>query len=185
MRDINKTLEDLEDSVLKAEASYQIWWGLTHHGMSDYLGNMNNLKYVDFFHASIPIFLQSIFLNLSRVFDRAGDLSGVKALKADLVSLGHTKAAAEIEAQLLPHSQSIKSVKGIRDQSIGHKKHHKTTDQIYQENPLTPDQIRDLIEAVKRSLDIATKAIERRSNQLLSDRYVTATIELLASLGKK
>lgn len=185
MRDINKTIEDIEASVLKAEAAVQLWWGINHHGKNDHLDAMNDLNYVDFFHAVIPLLLQGILINLSRVFDKASDLSGVKSLKEDLTAIGKLDAVTDIDAVLKKHESAVKSIKGIRDQSVAHSKHAKSVDQIYQENPITPDQMKELISTIKEVIEIASKCIGRNSNILLSQRYLDATLNLLGVLGAK
>ena len=185
MRDINKTIEDIEASVLKAEAAFQLWWGINHHGKNDYLDAMNDLKHVDFFHAVIPLLLQGILINLSRVFDRASDLSGIKSLKGDLVTIGKHDAVTDINEVLKNHESAVRSIKGIRDQSVAHSKHAKSVDQIYQENPITPDQMKELISTIKEVVEIASKSVGRNSNILLSQRYLDATLNLLGNLNAK
>jgi len=185
MRDINKTIEDIEASALKAEAAFQLWWGINHDGKNDHLDAMNNFKHVDFFHAVVPLLLQGILINLSRVFDRASDLSGIKSLKDDLATIGKHEAVTDIDKVLKNHVSTVKSIKGIRDQSVAHSKHAKSVDQIYQENPITPDQMKELISTIKEVVEIASKSVGRNSNILLSQRYLDATLSLLGNLRAK
>ncbi|MEL6092684.1 hypothetical protein [Plesiomonas shigelloides] len=180
----DKILCDIEDSLLKAEASYQLWWGITHHGINDYYSALNDLNYVDFFHASTPIYLQSIFICLSKIFDRAGDLSGIRSLKRELAAIGQESVSDEISAVLERNVNKIRSIKGIRDQSIGHRKTSKDADDIYTENPITPNEIKALIDDLKIVVKLASEPFERKSNVLSSQRYLDATIKLMAALNK-
>ncbi|EJL6339948.1 hypothetical protein NMR29_003562 [Vibrio cholerae] len=184
VRVADKILTDIEDSLLKAEASYQLWWGIKHHGITEHYGALNDLDYVDFFHASIPIYLQSIFICLSKVFDRAGDLSGIRALKRELTNIGQESISDQISSILERNVDQIKSIKGIRDQSVGHRKTSKTVDDIYSENPITPDEIKALIDDLKSVVEFASKAFERQSNVLSTQRYLNATINLMVALKK-
>ena len=179
-----KILVDIEDSLLKAEASYQLWWGITHHGIKMHYSALNDLNYVDFFHASIPIYLQSIFINLSKIFDRAGDLSGVKALKRELAEIGQASVSDKIAEILERNMEQIKSIKGIRDQSVGHRKTNKTVDDIYTENQITPDEIKMLIDELKLVVRLASEAFEREPNVLCTERYLDATINLMTARKK-
>ncbi|WP_215727513.1 hypothetical protein, partial [Aliivibrio fischeri] len=182
MSKMEKTLMDIEDSLLKAEASYQLWWAIVGQGMSQHRNALDKLDHVDFFHASIPIFLQSMFLNLSKIFDRAEDLSGMRSLKKSLLENGKDETIHKIDCILDRNKNYIISIKGIRDQSIGHRKTHKTVEQIYNENEITPDQIKLLIEDIKTIVKIASGTIGRKYDLLDSNRYADATISLIKSI---
>lgn len=182
--ELEKILNDIEDSIIKAEVSFQMWWAIEHDGRKDHIRIMNQHDFVDFFTAAIPIFLQGILINLSSIFDRAEDLSGIRSLKLELSKRGLNEALSEIEITLKPHEGAIKSIKGIRDQSVGHKKRIKTTSEIYQENPLTPDQIKELIADVKHILKFSGVSVDKHCFILQSERYKESTLNVIRALKK-
>lgn len=75
--------EELIEEGMAARAHFQVWWTLRNLALPQYLSTMNNLDYVDFFHASNSGHYKLFFISLSKIFDRDDRVSGVKALRED------------------------------------------------------------------------------------------------------
>lgn len=178
-----KTLSDIELSVIAADRSYQVWWAISHDGLKDYRNAINNYNYVDFFNFILPVLKQNIFINLSRVFDRHGDFSGVRKLRESLEYIGHKDCADQINFKLYPHSDTIKSIKGIRDQLIGHRVNTKNSNEVFKQNLIFLNQLKDLIEDLKVIVHEVSTLIDYSPRQdLESLRLHRAAISLLEAL---
>lgn len=182
MSDISKTISDIEDSLRKAYAHFEVWWALDHTGIINHLSAMNDLDYVDFFHITITSHYQCVFISLSKIFDRADDLSGIRKLKTLLDANGNNELSSLLDGVLKKHIPVIAAVKGIRDQSIAHKKGSKNVDQIYKENGVTPNQIRDLIQELIGVMTDISKSIRYSWSLYKTDRFESATLNLLHKL---
>ncbi|MEW6995802.1 hypothetical protein AADZ84_16245 [Colwelliaceae bacterium MEBiC 14330] len=182
MSNLSKTVSDIEDSLNKAYAYFEVWWALDHTGIKNHHAAMNELDYVDFFHTTITAHYQCMFTSLSKIFDRAEDLSGIKKLKFLLNEAGQGDLVKHLENNLKIHEPVIKAVKGIRDQSIAHKKGAKNVRQIYSENGVTPNQIRDLIHELINIMITISNKINFSWSLYATNRFENATLNLLQKL---
>jgi hypothetical protein len=48
---LHKIISDLIEEGKSAKAHFQIWWTLLNLALPDYYETMNDMEYVDFFHA--------------------------------------------------------------------------------------------------------------------------------------
>ena len=123
-----------------------------------------------------------MFTSLSKIFDRAEDLSGIKKLKLLLNEAEQGDLVKLLENNLKIHKPVIKAVKGIRDQSIAHKKGAKNVRQIYSENGVTPNQIRDLIHELINIMITISHKINFSWSLYATNRFENATLNLLQKL---
>lgn len=180
MSNIQKTLNDIEDTLNKAFVYSEIWWTLDHTGIKKHYDSMNEFSI--FFESTITAHYQCMFVSLSRLFDRADDLSGIKKLKSLLIDSSRDELVNLIDIKLAPHLPVIRSIKGIRDQSIAHKKGTKDIEQVYSENHVTPNQIRGLIKELIKTLRVVYKSIGYNLSITTTNRYELSTLGLLQSL---
>lgn len=74
------TLQLIEEGVA-ARVHFQVWWALRNLALPKYLLAMNDLTYVDFFHASNSGHYKLFFLALSKIFDRDSRVAGINGFK--------------------------------------------------------------------------------------------------------
>ena len=174
----------LIDEGIKARAHYQVWWALRNRSLPKYLDTMNNYAYVDFFHAANSGHYTLFMLSLAKIFDRDSRVAGIKQLKRALRHEGKADIANEIEQILKPHAPHVLSVMSIRNQSVVHNEFDLPIKKIYEVNGITPNQLRDLIDAACRSINLAASALGLTNRIFDSDRTERATLNLLEVLSR-
>ena len=76
--------EHLIEEGIAARAHFQVWWALRNLALPRLLPAMNDLNYVDFFHASNSGHYKLFFIALSKIFDRDDRVAGIRELKKAL-----------------------------------------------------------------------------------------------------
>ena len=173
----------LIDEGIKARAHYQVWWALRNRALPKYLDAMNDYAYVDFFHAANSGHYTLFLLSLSKIFDRDTRVAGIKELKQALRAEGKTNIANEIARMLKPHEKHVRSVMGIRNRSVVHNEHAVSIEKVYQLNGVTPNQLRDLIDATCQAINLAARDLGIVNPIFESDRTERATLNMLEVLA--
>lgn len=174
----------LVEEGINARAHFQIWWALRNLALPKYLPAMNNMDYVDFFHAANSGHYVLFFLALSKIFDRDSRVAGIKELKRSLRAEGKTKTAIEIARQLKPVESYVKRVMSIRNRSVVHNEHSIPRNMVYEVNGITPNQLREVIDAACNSINTAARALGIANTVFESDRAERATLNLLKALSR-
>ncbi|MBN4063665.1 hypothetical protein JYT79_02675 [Cardiobacterium sp. AH-315-I02] len=186
MTQITKIITDLIDEGIAANAHFQIWWALRNLALPKYLNAMNNLKYVDFFHASNSGHYKLIFISLSKIYDLDPRTSGIKNLKAELRKAGNIKMADYVEKELSSYTSLVTKLSNIRNQTIGHNQISLERKEAYNRNGVTPDEIKELIDKTCCVINEVARDIGINNTIGDSDRFESATLKLLEELdGKK
>jgi AbiU2 len=168
----------------KARAHFQIWWALRNKALPKYYRAMNNFDYVDFFHAANSGHYTLFFLSLSKIFDRDSRVAGLKEFKQALRAESRNKSALAITRALKPHNEIVKRVMAIRNKSIAHNEHGITRKKVYEINGVTPDEIRDLIDATCNAINEAARDLGINNPIFDSNRSEQATLNMLETLAK-
>lgn len=177
------TLRLIEEGI-NARAHFQIWWALRNLALPKYLPAMNNVDYVDFFHVANSGHYVLFFLALSKIFDRDPRVAGIKELKRALRAEDKTKIAIEIARQLKPVEPYVKRVMSIRNRSVVHNEHAISRNKVYEVNGITPNQLREVIDAACSSINTAARALDIANTVFESDRAERATLNLLKALDR-
>lgn len=177
------TLRLIEEGI-NARAHFQIWWALRNLALPKYLPAMNNLDYVDFFHAANSGHYVLFFLALSKIFDRDERVAGISELKRALRAEGKTKIALEIARQLKPVEPYVRRVMRIRNRSVVHNEHAIPRSKVYEINGITPNQLREVIDAICSAINGTARALGIVNTIFESDRAERATLKLLEALDR-
>ncbi len=172
----------LIEEGIKARAHYQVWWALRNRALPKYLDAMNDYEYVDFFHAASSGHYTLFLLSLSKIFDRDTRVAGIRELKRGLRAEGKSKIANEIVRLLKPHEKHVRSVIGIRNKSVVHNEYAVPIEKVYEFNGVTPNQLRDLIDATCQAINLAARDLGIVNPIFDSDRAERATLNMLAVL---
>ena len=175
-------LETLLDDATAARAHFHFWWSLRHIALPEFHRTMNHFSYVDFFHASNAGHYKLIFIALAQIFDRSNGATGIKKLAAQLRQNGRPQDAILIDDILTQYADQIGSVLAIRNKSIGHNETATPRHQVYRDNPIAPDQIRELIDAVCSLLNLISERAGSTTRIAEPGRYESAVMALLKRL---
>lgn len=174
----------LIDEGIKARAHFQIWWALRNLALPKYYKTMNDLSYVDFFHAANSGHYTLFLLSLAKIFDRDPRVAGIKELKRALRAEGRAASANRLAAALKPHTEHVKSLTGIRNSSLVHNDYATPISKVYQINGVTPNELRSLINAVCTSINQVANELGITNPIFDTDRAERATLNMLTALAR-
>ena len=183
MTDLTAQFERVREDATAARVYFHTWWALRSLAYPDYLPVMNDHAYVDFFHAAHTGFLKLTFISLSKLFDR--DSLGLAALRGLLEAEGHTSAAELIRGATVPKTELVERLLRIRNKSVAHTEKEIHRDAAYETNPVTPDEIRDLIDGICSALNEAAEMLGSSTRISDGERQERAVMELLPRLDHR
>lgn len=184
MSDARAIIEVLIEEGIAARAHFQVWLALRNLAIPRFLPTMNNLEYVDFFHASNAGHYKLFLLALSKIFDRDTRVSGLRELRRALNDEGRNDLAKYIGKQLNPLRKHITAIMGIRSQSLVHNERALPRTKVYQINGVTPNQIRALIDKTAETINYVARELGITNTIFESDRGGRATIRMLERLER-
>jgi hypothetical protein len=173
----------IEEGV-KARAHFQVWWALRNCALPKYYKAMNDLAYVDYFHASNSGHYTLFLLSLAKLFDRDPRVAGMRELKRALRSEGRTSSALAIGRTLKPHEATIKSVMAIRNRTVVHNEHSIARHNVYEINGVTPNELKALIDAAGNAINSVAADLGITNRVFDSDRTEQATLNMLETLAR-
>lgn len=179
----NITLRLIEEGI-NARAHFQIWWTLRNLAIPKYLPVMNNVEYVDFFHAANSGHYTLFLLALAKVFDRDSRVAGISELKRALRTEGKSNLALQVAREMKPIEAYVKRLMRIRNRSVVHNEHAISREAVYELNGVTPNQLFEVIETACRSINLVAQALEIETSIFESNRAEQATINLLKTLER-
>lgn len=174
----------LIDEGINARSHFQIWWALRNLALPKYLPAMNDLQYVDFFHAANSGHYLLYFLALSKIFDRDPRVAGISEFKRALRAEGKTNIALQIARELKPVENYVKRMMSIRNRSIAHNDHAISRSKVYEVNGITPNQLREVIDTACGAINSAAKSLGIANTIFESNRAERATLNLLDALDR-
>ncbi|MGA2515664.1 MAG: hypothetical protein ABSG44_03855 [Thermodesulfobacteriota bacterium] len=184
MSEARAIIEVLIEEGNAARAHFQVWWALRNVAIPRFLPTMNNLEYVDFFHASNAGHYKLFLLALSKIFDRDTRVSGIRELRRALKQEGRNDLAMYIGKELNPFRKHISAIMGIRSQSLVHNERALPRTKVYQINGVTPNQIRSLIDKTAKAINYVARELGITNTIFESDRAERATIRMLKKLQR-
>ncbi|KPJ64390.1 hypothetical protein AMJ44_12895 [candidate division WOR-1 bacterium DG_54_3] len=184
MSEARRIATTLIEEGIAARAHFQIWWVLRNKALPRFYDTMNNLEYVDFFHASNAGHYKLFLLALSKIFDRDTRVAGLSEFRRALAGEGRNDLSDYIEHRLSPFLDRIRAVVGIRSQSLVHNERALSREQVYQINGITPNQLRELIDVTCSTISHVASELGIRNTIFDSDRSERATMKMLEVLER-
>jgi hypothetical protein len=189
MEELKTLLIRMSDSANAAQAYYQIWFTLRGQGKAipEYYDDMNDYRYVDFFHAINSGNYKLIFLELGCIFDSDTRTASFRNLKTALAAEGHNDIVNDINCALAPFSALVASAITIRAKLIAHKEIGAFSTEVHQSNSVIPNEIGNLINVSCNLInDINIRLFGTRSCLLATttDRFERATFQMLEVLRR-
>lgn len=184
MEEVSALLRRLADTANAAQAHYQIWFALRGHGkaLPRYYQDMNDFRYVDFFHASNAGHYKLMFLELGCLFDSDSRAASFRNLKNTLAAKGHNELVARIDDILQPFSDLVSNALTIRSRLIAHRELSAASEVVHQENAVVPNDIGKLLLQCCTLINEIDAQISGGTGCRIattSDRFERATLGLL------
>jgi hypothetical protein len=176
--------ESLIEEGIAARAHFQVWWALRNLALPQHHATMNDLGYVDFFHAANSGHYVLFFLYLSKIFDRDPRVAGIAELKRSLASEGHNVEAKELGDELAPYIDHVRRILAIRNRSVVHTEMAVSREKVYELNGITPNEIRELIDATCHAINGVARKLGIGNVIFESNRTQEATLCMLEILER-
>ncbi len=154
-KEIEGVIFQLADGINIAQASYEIWFTMMakEEAYDQFLKVMNNYQYGEFFRVTSKCHFNSMFIELSCLFDENRRTASFYNLKKLLKKKGHKTYEKAIENQLVdPNKLIINSISEIRNKAIAHRDTYWTGARLYQCYGVKPSQIGALLDCCKKVL---------------------------------
>jgi hypothetical protein len=179
--------QHVRNSQNSALAHYQIWFTLRGKGkaIDEYLDDMNDYRYVDFFHAANSGNYKLMFIETSCLFDSDDRTHNIRSLKSAMIENGLTELADRFDQELKPFTKLVSNMKTIRSRIIAHKEAYVEPSELYKEHGIKPNEIRDLLNTTAGLLmDLESILTDNSSGHSVgpTDRWEQATFKLLDAL---
>lgn len=186
MENIKTLLTRMADSANAARAHYQIWFTLRGQGkaLPEYYKDMNDYRYVDFFHANNAGHYKLLFIELGCLFDTDTRAASMRNLKQALTHGSRADIVERIDVTLQTYAELVSGVLTVRSKLIAHKEIGTISENVHAQSGIKPDEVGKLI-------DVSCALINNIHEELFGDmqpiagityRYEKATFELLKAL---
>jgi hypothetical protein len=184
MSEARKIAATLIEEGIAARAHFQVWWALRNRALPRFYKTMNNLEYVDFFHASNAGHYKLFLLALAKIFDRDSRVAGLRELRCALLDEGRRDLADHLKDKISPFDPRIRAVIGIRNKSLVHNERALPRQKVYRLNGITPNQIRELIDVTCEAISHVAFELGINNTIFDSDRSERATLKMLEVLER-
>jgi hypothetical protein len=186
MDELRKLLERIADSINAAQAHYQIWFTLRGQGkaLPEYYDDMDDYRYVDFFHASNAGHYKLMFIELGCLFDTDTRAASMRNLKTKLAHAGLDELVSKIDITLKDYRQLVSNILTIRSTLIAHKEIDALSDEVHTKNGIIPNEVGKLIGVCCSLVNELNEKLFHDQQPLTgeTDRFERATFELLEVL---
>jgi hypothetical protein len=186
-QELYNCFKGVRDSQNSARAHYQIWFTLRGNGkaIDTYLDDMNDRRYVDFFHANNSGNYKLMFIESACLFDSDDRTNNFRVLKVLLRQNGHGSFANRIDKELDKFTSTVSNIKTIRSRVIAHKEAYIDPKDLYKKHGITPNEIRDLLDTTANlllDLESELTGFSKSHSVCTTDRWEDATFGLLGAL---
>lgn len=187
MEELQNLLIRLAHAANAAQAHYQTWFALRGEGkaLPEYYSEINDFRYVDFFHASNIGHYKLMFIELGCLFDPDPRAASFRNLKRCLAEQEFNDLVDRINDSLAPFSQLVSNALTIRSKLIAHREISASSESVHEENGVIPDQISNLLNICSELINEVNGRVFGDSELLIAtttNRFEFATMGLLKTL---
>lgn len=186
-KELTECFKHVRNCLNSAMAHYQIWFSLRGDGkaIETHLNDMNDSRYVDFFHAANSGNYKLMFIEVACLFDSDDRTQSINNLKLLMKENGLSNISDKFENKLKPYTTLVSNIKTIRGKVIAHKEAGIDPSELYKKHGIVPDDIRDLLNLTAELLSELETVLTNNSSSCSvgpTDRWERATFNLLDSL---
>lgn len=158
--DIEQYAKEMRHTATVAWLNYEIWWVYkSPETRPEYADTMN--KYPLFFQTSLHAHFVALLMQLYHLYEKRKDTYNIPGF----LKLLETRGAVD-EATTIKLREAYEQIRPLwlkvcilRNNAFGHRSTAKTVDEIFAQANVTPNELRDLVEATKKILNTATQAV--------------------------
>lgn len=161
--DFDSYITELRHTATTASLNYEIWWIYKSEATRPlYVKTMN--RYGLFFQTSLRAHFVALLVELYRLYETRKDSYNIpsllKALKTE-ARLPNTTLVSLVDMYNLEAKPLWLKVHQLRNRIFGHRSIAHTVDEVFREAEVTPNELRDLVEATKKLLNTLTRALDK------------------------
>lgn len=178
-------LKQISDTLNAAQAHYQIWFTLRGEKgvLPKYKDKINDPIFMDFFNATSAAHYKIMLIELGRLFDKNNKSASLKKLEKKLKSKSYNVLSKSIEKIFTEYETPVKNILTIRSEVIAHKKIDTNSINIHKNNPIKPNEIRDILNKISKLLNKIQKELGVTNHQTTyNDKHRKATFSLVKAL---
>lgn len=153
-------IDELRHAVLVASLNYDVWWAFkSKENRDQYLHIMN--KYLNFFATGINAHFVALLIPLYRLYENKADTYNIPKLLEYLRQDNHLPPTVigELDGWKVRADPLWEKVKILRNRAFGHRSRAHTTEELFIEAHVTPDDLKDLIGISKSLLNVLSSAL--------------------------
>ena len=161
--DIDRYISELRHTITVAGLNYEIWW--IYKSNNTRPGNIEAMnRYRLFFQTSIHAHFVALLVALYRLYETRNDTFNIPSL---LKILREEARLPEATLNVLEKIYKEKAkplwikVNILRNKAFGHQSVAHTVEEVFEEAEVTPNELRDLVEATKKLLNELTHALDK------------------------
>ena len=187
MNELEHLFRRISDSIEAGTAFYQIWFTLRGEGkaLPEYFNDMNDHRYVDFFHAINSGTYRLMFIELGCLFDTDSRAASIRNLKSKLAEIDRQDLVLYIDKQLSPYIDMVKNILTIRSKLIAHKELGVFSEDIHSKYGIIPDMVKDLLRVCCLLINDLHEKLFKKNGVFCAaetERFENATFKLLSVL---
>lgn len=186
MDDLRTLLTRMADSANAARAHFQIWFTLRGVGkaLPEYYQDMNDYRYVDFFHASNAGHYKLLFIELGCLFDTDSRSASMRNLKQTLTDRKRADIVSRVDVALQEYKDLVSGVLTVRSKLIAHKEIGAKSEEVHAQSGLIPNEVGKLIDVTCALINNIYEELfdDRQPIVGIIDRFEEATFQLLKVL---
>lgn len=177
-------IDELRHAVLVTSLNYDVWWAFkSKENRERYTDTMN--RYVSFFTTGINAHFVALLIPLYRLYENKDDTYNIPNLLDYLRQDGRLPLDVIVKLDGLKARAAPlwKKVKILRNRAFGHRSRAHTTEELFQEASITPDNIKELIDISKEFLNEISHLWQHDTHVFNADAAKDTT-RLLSDLKK-
>ncbi|OGR24302.1 MAG: hypothetical protein A2277_01925 [Desulfobacterales bacterium RIFOXYA12_FULL_46_15] len=181
--------DNVKDSVNAALGHYQIWFTLQGKGkaIDEYLDDMNDRRYVDFFRAANIAHYKLMFIETGCIFDTDDRTDRFRRLKKFMDENGLSGLSDKFRDRLKPYKTLVSNILTVRSKLIAHKESGVEPSGLYKKHGIKPDDIKELLVTLAELMEELESQLNNGASWSTvgpTEKWENATYGLLEVLRK-
>lgn len=181
---IGEYIDELRHAVSVASLNYDVWWAFKNRKNRELYTDIMN-KYPTFFTTGINAHFVALLIPLYRLYENKADTYNIPKLLDYLRHNGNLPPDTIVEldglkTQAMPLWEKVKI---LRNRAFGHRSRSHTTEELFKEAKVTPDNLKELIAISRDLLNAFSRAWQNDTHAFNADA-TKDTERLLDNLKK-
>lgn len=176
---VENVFHSILDEACAARAHFYTWRAFRNQAVMEYREEVRDYRYADYFHVSSAGHYELALLALAKIVDRDPGAAGFRKLRQVLREDGRMDLAQIAQDALEGREELAARIVRTRNHTMIHNQLEPTRSQFFIMSNVSPEEIRDLIDAACDALNRIGEALGYRGRVPPPDRHEEAVVNLL------